>query len=55
MASDDVVPTIPTPDLWRVYDSEDRDALGILHSPAVFTTQMVATFVRSQRHDAQGD
>jgi hypothetical protein len=37
MASDDVVPTTPTPDLWRVYESED----GATHM-AIFSTAQAA-------------
>ena len=43
MANDDVVPTIPTPDLWRVYESED----GNTHM-AIFSTAQAAHNTRRE-------
>ena len=37
MADADVVPTVPTPDLWRVYESDDGDT-----HMAIFTTTQAA-------------
>jgi hypothetical protein len=43
MANADVVPTIPTPDLWRVYQSEDGDT-----HMAIFSTAQAAHNARSK-------